>query len=258
MTDSRSQPLAGRRILVTRPAAQADNLCALLTAAGATALRFPVLEIVPLPNNPDLAHASAHLAQAALAIFVSKNAVEHSLPSLLAQQTWPAHVLRAAVGLATAASLAAHGLPAQLCPDQDFNSEGLLALPALSATALRGQQVLIFRGTSGRDLLADSLRLRGATVQLVPVYQRRLPLVDWTQHPWADSGGLDAVIVTSGESAANLLQLLPNAAWLKQIPWILISARLTAPVRALGVTAPLHIAPRADDAGLLSALLERP
>jgi len=92
----------------------------------------------------------------------------------------------------------------------------------------------------------------------VPVYQRCLPLVDWTQHPWADGGGLDAVIVTSGESAANLLQLLPNAAWLKQIPWILISARLSAQVRTLGVTAPLHIAPRADDAGLLSALLERP
>ena len=48
------QPLAGRTIVVTRPAGQADSLCAALTALGAEALCFPLLTIAPVADPAPL------------------------------------------------------------------------------------------------------------------------------------------------------------------------------------------------------------
>ena len=46
---SSSFPLQNRRIVVTRSAEQADDLCAKLEALGATPIRFPVIQFDPLP-----------------------------------------------------------------------------------------------------------------------------------------------------------------------------------------------------------------
>ena len=46
------QPLAGRSIVVTRPAGQADGLCAALEALGAEPLCFPLLTIAPVAQSP--------------------------------------------------------------------------------------------------------------------------------------------------------------------------------------------------------------
>jgi uroporphyrinogen-III synthase len=43
-------PLAGRRIVVTRPAGQAEGLCALIRDAGGEPLEIPALEIRDLAD----------------------------------------------------------------------------------------------------------------------------------------------------------------------------------------------------------------
>ena len=48
------QPLAGRSIVITRPAGQADSLCAALAALGAEPLRFPLLTISPVSDTAPL------------------------------------------------------------------------------------------------------------------------------------------------------------------------------------------------------------
>ena len=78
-------PLAGRTIVVTRPRAQADALAALIAGQGGRAVVFPVLEIGPADDPAPLDRAIASLDSYALAIFISPNAVEFSVPVILSQ-----------------------------------------------------------------------------------------------------------------------------------------------------------------------------
>ena len=161
--------LAGRGILVTRPAHQAEGLCALIEAAGGRALRFPVLEIRPAADVAAVQAGLGRLAESDLAVFVSANAVNCTLDTL-APRPWPADVRIAAVGAATARALEDRGLHVTHCPETGFTSEALLALPALRD--MSGRRVLILRGDGGREQLRETLTARGAQVDYLEVYQR--------------------------------------------------------------------------------------
>jgi uroporphyrinogen-III synthase len=166
-------PLAGKTIVVTRPQAQAAPLAEAIAAAGGTPLVFPLLEISPAADPRPLAAAAERLADYALAVFISPNAVDYALPDLLAHGPWPAALTPAAVGQGTVKALAAHGIAGCVAPTERFDSEALLELPALAARQVAGKRVAIFRGDGGRELLADTLRQRGATVDCIPCYRRR-------------------------------------------------------------------------------------
>ena len=89
------------------------------------------------------------------------------------RRSWPARLRAFAPGPGTAAALAAAGIHDVTIPATTFDSEGLLALPALSQVA--GKRIAIFRGEGGRDLLGDTLRARGALVDYVDCYRRAAP-----------------------------------------------------------------------------------
>ena len=87
-----NKPLQGRRILVTRPAAQAGRLAELISAQGGEPVLFPLLEIGPAVDPLPLQQAIARLDKYALAVFISPNAVDYSVPLVLAHCPWPAGV----------------------------------------------------------------------------------------------------------------------------------------------------------------------
>jgi uroporphyrinogen-III synthase len=118
-------PLTGLTVVVTRPQQQGAPLADALRSAGASVIEYPVLEIVPL----DATMPPATLARAAAVIFVSVNAVEHGLPSLRAAGTLSAGCLMMAIGGATATALHDAGIERVVSPQQNIDSEGLLALP---------------------------------------------------------------------------------------------------------------------------------
>ncbi len=249
-------PLAGRCIVVTRPRDQAGPLAAAIVAAGGEALLFPLLEIASAEDLSPLKETVGQLAEYTLAVFVSPNAVSHALPVLLADQAWPATLRAAAVGPGTATALAERGVADCLLPRVRFDSEGLLALPELAEEQIAGRRVAIFRGDGGRELLADTLRARGAHVDCISCYRRSgpahgfAPLIDaWRQ------GRLDALVISSSEALRYLVDGLPAEVepLLAQTPVFAPHARIAELAVALGLTQ-VELTAATDD-GLLEGLL---
>lgn len=250
-------PLTGVGVLVTRPASQGQSLCERIRALGGNPLLFPTLEIV---DPEDLAPARARvqaLDRYKLAVFISPNAVTKGMT--LVRERWPrlpAGLLIAVVGKGSARALRECGIEEVLCPPGRGDSEALLALPALERVV--GAKVLIFRGEGGRELLAETLRARGAVVDYAEVYRRALPQADpqpllrcWSR------GEVQVVVVTSNEALENLDRMLDDEGRrrLRETTLITVSERGAALARELGFRAPARVAAGADDGALVDSLL---
>lgn len=242
--------LAGLRVLVTRPADQADDLCRLIGAAGGIPVRLPTLEIL-LAADPPAVHATLErLDRYSLAIFVSANAVEHFV-AMLDRQALPQSLRLAAVGRRTAQALTQHLHRPIITPATEFNSEGLLALPELSDVA--GHHVLIVRGDGGRELLGETLRARGAAVDYIEVYRRGRPAGDL--RPVQDN--IDFITTTSNEALQNLFDMAANEeqrAWLRSLPLLVFSRRGIELARRLGFHNEVRMVSQASDAGIIETL----
>jgi uroporphyrinogen-III synthase len=219
MTDT---PLLGVGVLVTRPHAQATELVQAIQDKGGTAICFPVIEIVPREHT-EIASDAAALPAPDIAIFVSRNAVEHGL-------IHAAGAAKAAIGPATAAAIESAGQTVDIDPDSGYDSESLLGDPALSEVA--GKQVRIIRGSKGRELLADTLRERGADVEYLSVYARELPIISAAvlvevETAWRE-GKINVITVMSVATLKNLGTLLPEwcALQLKNMPLVTPAARV--------------------------------
>jgi uroporphyrinogen-III synthase len=248
-------PLAGRSVAITRPAGQAASLARAIAEAGGRALVFPVIEIAPVEDEAELAAACADLDRFHLAFFVSPNAVEQALAYVLPRRAWPARLAVATVGKGSEAALARAGFERVIAPAAGFDSEAVLALPEFQAAAVAGNDVLIFRGDGGRDLLGDTLEERGARVRYVTCYRRRIPAAD--PAPLVDAarrGGLDALVLTSSEGVANLRAMVAPADWplLTAVPVVVPHPRIAAAARRAGFVTVLESGP--GDAGVLAAL----
>lgn len=250
-----SLPLTGKTIVVTRPRAQAGALADALAAAGGEALLFPLLEISAAADPAELVAAAARLGDYGLAVFISPNAVEHALPVLLARAPWPPGLVPAAVGQGTVRALAAHGIGGCVAPRERFDSEALLALPELQAGRVAGLRVAIFRGDGGRELLADTLRERGAAVDCVACYRRSPPAGGAAPllEAWR-AGRLDAITLSSSEGLRYLVDMLDaeGRTRLAQTPLFVPHARIAENARALGLRMVVETPPA--DAGIIAGL----
>ncbi|MDI6751213.1 MAG: uroporphyrinogen-III synthase [Pseudomonadota bacterium] len=247
--------LAGRHIVVTRPAGQAAHLAEMLTALGAHPVLFPVLAIEEIDDPTPILDAAIRLDGYDWAVFVSPNAVDKALAVILAERPWPAGVRVATVGKSSEQALAAHGITDVVAPQERFDSEALLALPEFAAVA--GCRVVIFRGDGGRDLFGDTLKQRGATVDYVTCYRRVKPALDPAPllRLW-EEGRLDAITVTSSEGLRNLWEMIGKLgqSWLKKTPTFVPHARIAEQARALGLHNVILTGPA--DAGLLAGLTD--
>jgi uroporphyrinogen-III synthase len=248
-------PLAGRTIVVTRPLAQAAGLASAIEADGGYALRFPLLDISPSPEPLALVEALRALADYRLVIFISPNAVAHAWPAIVAAGGWPPGVLPAAVGQGTRRALLAHGLTQCLAPTQRFDSEALLDLPELAAGAVAGARILILRGDGGRELLGDSLRQRGAEVDLLSCYCRSGPPQDSAVllDAWR-AGRLSAISLSSSEGLRYLHAGLDSEGlgFLRATPLFVSHPRIADNARQMGLTRIILTA--AGDEGMLAGL----
>jgi uroporphyrinogen-III synthase len=244
MTDG---PLSGVGVLVTRPAARGLDLGRAIEAAGGSVVYFPVLEIQSRDFSV-LDEEQAKLPPPDIAIFVSSNAVRFGLRYV------PAGGVRiAAIGPATRAAIESEGRTVDIYPGNRFDSEHLLQHPELQQ--VKGKAVRIVRADSGRELLATTLRERGARVDYISAY-RRLPkrISDDELHElertWR-AGQIQYVTVMSVATLESLWSVLPDScrSLLPETPLVTPSERViqTASERIPGIQAILAPGPQAGD-----------
>jgi len=247
-----TQPLAGRTVLVTRPAHQAVALAQAIGAAGGGAFVFPALAIEAVPAD-ELTPALAQLAEADIAIFISPNAAQFGMAAIRSGGSLPPAAAVFAVGPGTARALQERGVSSVITPPGQ-DSEALLALPQLQAVA--GKRVVIVRGVGGRPVLAETLAARGAQVHFMECYRRVPPQADAAPllARWR-AGGIDAVTVTSAETLHNLAALLGEAGapLLAATPLFAPHEKIAEAARRFGIA---HvIATPGGDAGLVEGLI---
>ena len=245
--------LAGRRVVVTRPAGQTAHMAALIRAAGGEPVLFPALAIMDAEDLQPVLALIERLDAFDLAIFVSANAVDKALALVEARRAWPAGLRVATVGRGSERALQRHGFAEVIAPSQRYDSEALLDLAELKEVARK--RVVIFRGDGGRELLGDTLAARGAAVEYAVCYRRGRPKADpapllalWERRQ------LDAFTVTSSEGLANLFDMLGEAGrqCLQQTPLFAPHERIAAAARALGVQSVVPTGP--GDEGLVAGL----
>ena len=198
------KPLAGKRVLVTRPRSQAAELCDKLAAQGAVPIVFPTIEIASLEDASQLDRAIRHLVQYHWIIFTSVNGVKAFWERLDPSGLTDPHGLPkvAAIGPATARALQAHGVTATLIPDE-YIAEAIVA----GIGDVQGRRILLPRADIAREALAIELQKRGAIVDEIAAY-RTLPAQP-------DPGGLielqrgvDVITFTSSSTVRNFAALV--------------------------------------------------
>lgn len=207
-----AKPLFGKRILVTRAREQAGSAARLLRERGADPVLMPTIEIHP-PSDPALLiDAVANLRERyAWVILTSANGAE-KLWAEVRRQGKDARVFGgakiAAIGPATAAALETCGLTADLVA-KEHKGEALAA-ELLAAMGEERPRVLVARAEVARDVLPDTLRAAGCTVDVVPTYKTRSPPRALLEALAAllEAGEVDAVTFTSSSTVEHLCDAL--------------------------------------------------
>ena len=247
MTDTVTLPLQGYKVLVTRPAHQSDQLARLIEQQGGEAIRFPAIEIVPVPA---MQWQSWQPQETDWLVFVSRNAVEAFCQGF--STALPANIQLVAAGDGTAQAMREHGLRVNLQPALSNGSDGLLPLPEWQQ--MQQQHVVIVRGDGGRERMAETLRARGAKISYLEVYRRQLPAVSESLIQQACSA--DWLTATSANSVTNLLTLLSSQCLqLLQKPLVVVSERIKVFAIEKGFKQ-VHVSLDASDGAIIQRLIE--
>ena len=213
------RPLLGKHILVTRARAQASALTEKLTALGAACVETPVIRIVPPADGyAALDAAIEELHTYHWLIFTSVNGVEHFFARLhhAGRDTRALGYAKvAAIGSATAKALHSYGIDADLVPEE-FRAEAVVE--ALKPILPPRARILLPRAQEARDVLPESLRAHGATVDVTPAYET-VPELSGGEElaERLRNGEIDFVTFTSSSTVKNLVHQLGNITPLQQV-----------------------------------------
>ena len=217
-------PLVGTTILVTRPKEQAIAITKVLVDKGAEIVLMPMIEIV---SAIDEIRDEKVIKEQDMIIFVSRNAVTYFKAGIMCKLSSRTRLV--AIGSATAGYMEEKGLRVDIIASKPAGSQSLLALPEMQTVA--GLKIMIIRGETGRELLANTLKRRGANIQYLEVYKRCLPSYEAEEITRADR--VDTIIVTSVTGLENLCELIRDN-MIKHKLLIVVSERIKQVAIKLG------------------------
>jgi uroporphyrinogen-III synthase len=187
-----------KRILVTRPRAQADSLVEGLRAAGFEPIYFPVIEIRSVEDHSKLDQALEQINKYDWVVFTSVNGVEAVFDRLEKYSSLPRV---AAIGPKTAEALKARGVIPDFIPEE-YVAEAIL--PGLGD--LRGRQVLLPRAEIARKALPEAIIKAGGTAHEIAVY-KTLALQPDAEGLAALKAGVDVITLTSPSTVQNFVAI---------------------------------------------------
>ena len=242
-------------VLVTRPEPKGKFLAADLQAAGIRAQHCALFRYQSVENT-FLCKSLLTFDDDATLIFVSVAAVDYA-NKILPCSSWCYRQVFA-VGQATQDKLTSLGIKA-ISPEQQ-DSEGLLQIKALHT--IKGDNVIIVRGDSGRELIFNTLLARGAKVIYAQSYVRfwqppqMQSFTEWQQQK------VNCIVTTSVAILENMLDLLladknlsTENYWKKSCYWLVASERIALRAKMLGLTKVINTQ-SADNQRLLAVIME--
>ena len=220
-----NRPLFGRGIMVTRAADQAGEFSGLLAAYGAQAYECPTIDIVPPESFTGLDEAITGISSFDWLIFTSVNAVANFFTRLheLGLDSRAIGGCRVcAVGPKTAATLAPHGIRADLIP-ADYKAEGVIE--AFRSHAVAGKRILFPKADRARDLIPTELQQMGAEV-VAPVAYRNVtpPTLAADALQALEEGRIHCITFTSSSTVLNLAAMLGENRLLKLLEGVAIAS----------------------------------
>jgi len=240
-----SNPLFGKRVLVTRPSTQ-SSLSQLLSDEGALPLEIPVIEITPPNDYSYLDYTINNLAQYVWIIFTSVNGVSsffQRLNVLKLDSRAFATTKVCAIGPITASALKNHGINADFIPDT-FNHKYLVN--GLKKFAIRGAKILYPRTDIAPNAIFKELTALGALVDEPTIYQTVLPAARSEEvQEVLRNGKIDIVTFTSSSTVNNMIALLDGKMDLLEEPLIASIGPITSQTARdlklrVDITAPEH------------------
>jgi uroporphyrinogen-III synthase len=210
---SKSHPLAGKRILITRARHQAGKLADALEVLGAEVLRLPTIEIIPPETYAHLDALLEVISGFDWLIVTSANgaaALGERMQFLGIHARTLQHLRVAAIGPATAVAVGRIGLKVSAMPDE-YVAE---AVVAMLREKVVGRRVLLARAAVARDVIPEQLRQCGADIHVVEAYRTVIPneSIEQLRALLGEGKPLpDAVTFTSSSTVNNFFALAAAA-----------------------------------------------
>jgi len=218
-----SSVLSGKRIVVTRPRTQARELAHRLSELGAQVIEFPTIAIEPPLDYAPMDRAIEQLHDYHWLFFTSVNGVQSFFNRLrqLGKDSQAIEQLKVvAIGPETAKRLEVEGVHAYLVPAK-YQAEGILE--GLNPAEICGRRILIPRAAEAREILPETLRQWGASVNVVQAYETVLPQEQQSGLQELSHKKIDVITFTSSSTVVNFLRLLDAEDLVRILDGVIIS-----------------------------------
>jgi uroporphyrinogen-III synthase len=205
---SEPKPLAGRRIVITRPAGQSADWRGRIEDLGAEVLELPLIQVTKSVDLNILAEVFQELGGYEWVVFTSVNGVRYFFEEFhrVFDDIRSLGLVRiAAVGEATAAAIRAQHLRVELQPKKATGEE--LVKELVAREAMDSAKVLVVTGSRNREVVVEKLNEARAIVDQLPVY--RTEGTDLAGHPVAEdfrAKGADAIFFASPSAAQSFFE----------------------------------------------------
>lgn len=233
-----NRPLAGRKILVTRPERRASGMTGRLRAAGAEVVELPAVKPELPEDLSGIYRALDEIAGYGWLVLTSPSGAELFF-EVMAERKMDLRSLAgikiAVIGRATGAVLEERGIYPAYMPDRYYAKELGEGLAARAA----GERILILRAEQGSPELTRPLRAAGVSYDDTVLYRTVVPSENAQARRVREklsARGFDYVTFTSGSTVRGFMEILkPEKEWLSGFRAVCIGEETKKAAAACGM-----------------------